>query len=275
MNLKTDRGTLARARTAGPALYFTRVTGEKTQAVVGILHGYADYGARYEHVQRAWAERGIASVTIDMRGHGHAEGPRGACRKFDEYLDDVQELFALLGDESPRFLFGHSFGGLVAATRALKEPKQQKGLLLSNPYFKLALSPPRAKVIAGRIASAVLPFIGVPSGLRGEDLTHDDAIVKAYNEDPLVFKNANARWFTETEAAQERALAGASALELPLYVVLGTADPMVRGGREFFDAAPSTDKTLDVRQGLLHEVLNEPEWPAIAGAMADWMLARA
>jgi alpha-beta hydrolase superfamily lysophospholipase len=277
MSLHTDRGTLGRTRTRGPVLYFSRVApAEALRATVGIVPGYADYADRYEHVQRAWAEKGIASVAIDLRGHGHAEGSRGACRHFDEYLDDVDELFAKIGSpEHPVFLFGHSFGGLVSSAWAEREPRRQRALLLSNPYMKLAFEPPRAKVIVGKLASAALPFLGVPAGIKGHQLTHDAARAKAYDDDPLVFKNANARWFTECEAAQGRVRAGAKSFELPLYVVLGTADRVVAGGREFFDAAASKDKKLDVREGLLHEVLNEPEWPDIAGAMADWMLSHA
>ena len=257
-------------------LYFSRVApafGEP-RATVGIIHGYADYADRYEHVQRAWAEKGIASVAIDLRGHGRAEGPRGACKRFDDYLDDVEELFGVIDSpKHPMFLFGHSFGGLVAAASVQREPGRQRALLLSNPYMKLAFEPPKAKVAVGKIASAILPFVGVPAGIHGRDLTHDEARAKAYDDDPLVFKNANARWFTETEAAQGRVLAGAKSVELPLYMVLGTSDRVVAGGRDFFEAAGSKDKKLDVREGLLHEVLNEPEWPAIAGAMAEWMLS--
>jgi alpha-beta hydrolase superfamily lysophospholipase len=272
MNLKTARGMLSRARTKGPALWSSRVEGDKKECVVGIVPGYADYAARYERVQRAWAERGIASVAIDLRGHGHAEGARGACRRWDDYIDDVEELFALLDDSTPRLLFGHSFGGLVATSWAQRKPGEQRALLLSSPFFKIATPPPRAKVLLGKVASALVPFLSMPSNLKGEDMTHDEAIVKAYDTDPLSFKTANARWFTETEGAQARALEGAGKMELPLYVVIGTADRVVAGGRELFEAAGSKDKTLDAREGLFHEVLNEPEWPAIAAAMADWML---
>src|SRR6202034_4475182 len=96
---RRDEGKLSRRKTSGPALYFNVTQPEGTAAaVVGLLHGYADYGGRYAHVADAWAERGIATVTIDMRGHGHAEGPRGACLHFAEYLDDVAELGALIED---------------------------------------------------------------------------------------------------------------------------------------------------------------------------------
>ncbi len=277
MNLDTTRGVLTRTRTKGPALFTSTVLGDKVDAIVGIVPGYADYADRYDHVQRAWAERGIASVAIDLRGHGHAEGPRGACKTYGEYLDDVEELFVKLDAHAgkPTFLFGHSFGALVAVSSVLAKPNRQKALLLSNPYMRVGLPVPAAKKAAGKIVSAIFPWVGMSAGIRGEHLTHDPKQIASYDTDPLSFKKANARWFVESSHAQDEAFARAKEITLPVYMVLGTADPLVAGGRELFDAMSSTDKTLDKREGLLHEVLNEPEWPAIASAMADWILKKA
>jgi acylglycerol lipase len=279
MKTRRDEGTLDRRRTVGPALYFNAASPEgPTQAVVGVLHGYADYGARYGHVMDAWAERGIASVAIDMRGHGRAGGERGFCERFTDYLDDASELVRLIGERAPgvpAFLFGHSFGGLVAASAVIRQPGPWRGLVLSGPYFGLAVHVPFVKAFAGRIASRVVPGFGLPSGLRGADLTHDLARARAYDEDPLVFKTVKSRWFRETQKAQAGALAGASYVTLPLYLVIGKADPLVRveSARQFFDAVASAEKTWDARDGLLHEVLNEPEWRGIADAIADFVIA--
>src|SRR5262249_44312731 len=98
--------------------------------------------------------------------------------------------------------------------------------VLSGPFFGLALEVPKVKVLAGRFASRVYPKLGLPSGLHGKDMTHDPERAKAYDEDPLVFPNATARWFTETVKAQERALANAPKLSLPLYMAFGSADPV-------------------------------------------------
>jgi lysophospholipase len=276
--MKTERGSLARARTKGPVLYFASVAGDAPRALVGIVPGYADYADRYETVQRAWAERGLASVAIDLRGHGHAEGPRGACRAWDDYMDDVRELFVLLesrAEGKPILLFGHSFGAAVAASWVLKNPDSQKALVLSSPFMRVGLPVPALKKKAGRIVSAILPAIGLASGLRGDQMTRVEALQKQYDTDPLVFHKANARWFTCTEDAQADVMSRAKSIKLPLYVALGTDDGVVAGGRELFEAAGSADKKLDVREGLRHEILFEPEGPEIATAMAEWMLAHA
>jgi acylglycerol lipase len=65
----------------------------------------------------------------------------------------------------------------------------------------------------------------------------------------------------------------AKSLKLPLYMAIGTDDGVVAGGRELFEAAASTDKKLDVREGLRHEILFEPEGPEVSKSMSDWMLA--
>ena len=280
MNPLHDEGTLARSTTRGPRLYyFATRPAETPRAVVGLLPGYADYGKRYQHVVEAWAERGIASVALDLRGHGRAEGARGFCRRFGEYLDDGAELVRAVTERAagaPAFLFGHSFGGLVAASLGIARPSPWRGLVLSAPFFGLAMDVPRAKIVAGKIASRVFPRLGIPSGLHGDDLTHDAVRARAYDQDPLVFKEATARWFTESQRAQDRAIARAPSLSLPLYVAMGTEDRVARlsRAREFFDAAGSADKTWEQYPGLFHEILNEPGWRPIADKMAEWMLAR-
>ncbi len=284
-----EEGALTARTVPGPALYFHATLPAGTpKAMVGFVHGYADHGARYAHVMNAWAERGIGTVAIDLRGHGRADGPRGYCSRFDEYLDDVAELSSLVQDRAsgaPTFLCGHSFGGLVTSMsiltvpegRGSRPPPPWRGLLLSAPYFGLALQVSSAKLLAGRVASRVAPKLGLASGLKGKDLTHDPVEAKKYDDDPLVFPNARARWFRETQKAQERAFAMAPSLRLPFYEVFGTKDPVAKceAGRAFYDAVGSSDKTWDGREGLFHEVLMETSWRDIADKMASWILERA
>jgi alpha-beta hydrolase superfamily lysophospholipase len=284
MTIELDEGAVTSRARPGPSLYYASAmpTGG-AKAVLGVIPGYADHGARYAHVMGALAEHGIGSVAIDLRGHGRAQGVRGFCTRFDEFLDDARELRRLVearakaSGGAPALLFGHSFGGLVATLSALDDPSPWKGLVLSAPFFGLGLEVPRIKVLAGQLASRVYPKLGLPSGLEGKDMTHDAARAKSYDGDPLVFKNATARWFTEATAAQQKVLSSASRLTLPLYMTFGTADKVasMSTAKRFFDAAGSADKTWDPREGLFHEVLNEPSWKDIVDPMARWILAHA
>ena len=64
---------------------------------------------------------------------------------------------------------------------------------------------------------------------------------------------------------------------MPLYMTFGTADKVasMTTAKRFFDAAGSIDKTWDPREGLFHEVLNEPSWKDIVDKIAAWVLAHA
>lgn len=281
-----EEGVLERKSTTGPKLHSFLVPVAQPRAVVGILHGYADYAARYAHVMDAWAERGITSVAIDMRGHGRAEGRRGHCDRFGDYLDDAAELAAAVRAHAPgvpAVLFGHSFGGLVASRVALAQTAAGgtglwRALVLSSPFFGVAMEVPRVKIVAGRVMSRIFPAFAQASGLHGNQMTHDEELARAYDADPLSFKTVTARWFTETSAAQDAAIAAAPTLRMPLYVVVGSADGVVSvpRARAFFDAAGSPDKTWDARDGLYHEVLNEPSaGRQIADRLAEWILAHA
>jgi alpha-beta hydrolase superfamily lysophospholipase len=277
-----EQGALGRrGASKAPSLYFySTFPAPPVRAVVGVLHGYADYGPRYAHVMDAWADSGIASIAVDLRGHGRAKGERGFCHRFEEYIDDASELRRLLVERAPgvpMFLFGHSFGGLVATSYTLADPWSWRGLVLSSPYFLSAVKVPPLKLAAGKVASRVLPWLSLPSGLQGADVTRDLVRARAYDHDPLVFQKANVRWFTETEAAQARALERAAQLKTPLCIVAaGTKDRLadVAGTRAFFAVAASADKTLDVRDGAFHEVLSDPDWRGAADLFAAWLLAR-
>jgi len=281
MAILHDEQALARRGVPGPSLYVVRATPEgEPKATVGLLHGYADHAARYLHVMDAWAESNIASIALDMRGHGRAGGRRGHCERFEEYLEDAAELARLVHERSRGgacFLFGHSFGGLVASASAIESPGTWRGLLLSAPFFGLAMKVPKVKRLAGRVAAFVAPKLATPSGLRGSDLTHDRSRATAYDADPLVFQSATVGWFRETELAQQRFLGRASELRLPLYEAFGTEDRVARvsAGRTFFERAASVDKTWRECKGSYHEILNEPDWRPLADEMAAWIVARA
>ena len=243
-------------------------------------HGRGEHGGRYAPTAVALGARGVACAAFDFRGFGRAPGPRCALGRFGDYLDDLEAADAAVGEafpDVPRFVCGHSMGGVVAIRWVQeREPAQVRGLVLSSPFLAMRqpLSPVARAVVA--LLSALRPqhrFSG-----SGRALTRDDTIRRAYEDDPLVVHDSTARWVYETLRAQREALRGAAAMTLPVLTLQGAADtatdPAVT--RAFHEALGSEDKTLRLYDGLLHEVLNElPEDRArVVGDLGDWVAAR-
>jgi alpha-beta hydrolase superfamily lysophospholipase len=246
------------------------------RATVVIAHGYGEHIARYDETARTLAGSGFTARGIDFRGHGQSGGARGHCNRFDEYIDDLEsEVTRARGEGLPVFVLGHSFGALVASHYVLRFADTVTGLVLTSPFFGLALPVPGPKRLAGQIASRILPKLALPSGLKGADVSRDPEIARIYDNDPLNNKNATARWFTEAMAAQRTLLDQAERVRLPLLLVAGAADRIADANQAqvVFDRFGSTDKTLRLLAGQFHEVLNElPEDRQKTVAMIiDWL----
>lgn len=273
-------------RTGRPRLGF-RVDAARgaSRGRVLMIHGYADHLARFDHVAADWNERGLTVGRFDLTGHGTSEGARGHIGAFEEYLDDVRDVLCALDKEpawvvtngggSPKpILFGHSMGALIAAHTALLMGDQIAGLALTSPFLAVAKKVPAVQVALGRIVSRVVPGLRQPSGLRGEDMCHDAAVVARYDSDPLRFNHVTVGWFVAVAKAQQELVARAKALRAPLYCIAAGDDRVVSvdATRQFFHLAGSAEKELEVREGLFHEVLNEPDWRDDSKKLAERML---
>ena len=117
--------------------------------------------------------------------------------------------------------------------------------------------------------------------MRGEDCTRSREIAEAYEDDPLNFKNANVRWFTECEHAQNQAQERASEIKLPLLCMHGGADKIAQAAAtEYFVVrTSSTDREYVLVPDAYHEIMNDPGGAAtidrFATAMLRWRAAAA
>jgi alpha-beta hydrolase superfamily lysophospholipase len=269
-----------RRKTEGPRLHYALCRAEKPRGAVAVVHGYADYAERCARPMKAFAARGLTSVAIDLRGHGRSEGVRGHAMSFNDFIDDFRELVAILDEKAPglpRVLFAHSFGTPVSIKSILAGVGDFRAVALSQPYLATAFEVPAIKMLAGKIASRLVPAFGLPSGLQGSQMTDDPEEARKYDTDPLIFKNARARWFTETLAAQEEVVRRAGELKMPLLVMFSTNDSIAKDAtaRAFFDRVASPDKKWESLPGLKHEPLNDPvQGEAIAGRIGDWLASK-
>jgi alpha-beta hydrolase superfamily lysophospholipase len=240
---------------------------QSAKAAVLISHGYFENMQRYREVIGRWNDLGLLVAIYDLRGHGESEGRRGYVDRFHDYVSDTLALLAHLkrhdawaAHREPA-LFGHSFGGLVSIHTALEAPHAVSGLALASPYLALAQTVPPLKLAAGRLLSRLLPQVSLAAGLRGADSTRNAQVSSAYDRDPMNFQKANVRWFTETQAAQERALRDAPKITVPVFCVQAGEDKIAAPAatERFMDRVNGVPHDYVRLPGLYHEVLNEPE----------------
>ena len=110
------------------AVLNTQIWGEPGGTPVVCLHGVTGHAGRFRHL----AERlpSCRVVACDLRGHGRSlwEAPWGV----DAHLDDLRETAESLGVESEAWI-GHSFGGLLVAHLADREPGLVERAVLLDP----------------------------------------------------------------------------------------------------------------------------------------------
>ncbi len=91
------------------------------------LHGLVDSLEIWNRLAPPLAERGRV-VAIDQRAHGEADAPPGPYLR-EDLADDAIRVLDELSVESA-ILVGHSMGGIMSMTAALRHPNRVRGLVL-------------------------------------------------------------------------------------------------------------------------------------------------
>jgi alpha-beta hydrolase superfamily lysophospholipase len=243
-------------------LYWQRYLPPDSRATVVVLHGGGDHCGRYPALTSALVAAGFEVALVDLRGHGQSDGRRWYVDAFADYLMDLDVFMERTCQSAagrPVFVVAHSMGGLIAALWGLTPGRAVRGFVFSSPYLEHASRLPVIKVLAARLASGLVPFLPLATGIRSSDLTADPEMQTWTDRDPLYGRATTPRWFVEAIRAQERVRRGAGRWSYPLLVLVGTADRIAdhRTAGEFLRATGSADADLLVYQGFGHELFNE------------------
>lgn len=263
MDLKEKTGTVSGPD--GLKIFYRTYGAEGERGRLVIAHGLGEHSGRYGNVLRKILPGGISVWAMDLRGHGKSEGRKGRISSFDDYITDLRSGVALARRDIPGdmkcFLLGHSMGGLIALIFALRFPEMINGLIISSPSLGIAGKVPFLKRALGKVMSSVLPGMALANGLDISKLSHDEAVVRGYADDPLVHDRVSTRWFTEFLKAMEEVNRLASRLAVPILLQLAGDDYLtdVEMSKAFFDRLNVTDRTLQVYEGMYHEIYNETE----------------
>jgi alpha-beta hydrolase superfamily lysophospholipase len=233
---------------------------ERPERVLLVVHGYAEHSGRYESFGAWFAARGCAVHSYDHQGHGRTTGTRCHVRRFADLLDDLERVLGQVRSEHPErpvFLVGHSMGGLTVA----------------------AFAADRRPDVAGAVTSGlrwVVPRLAMPSGLDANGLSRDPDVVRAYLDDPLVFRTITMSLAAELMSAVQRTGGRGGEVRVPMLLLHGQADPIcpVDGSRAFHAQLEVPGSRIRSYPGLRHEIFNEPEHESVFEDLLDWIHER-
>lgn len=250
------------------------------RAFVVLIPGQGDHGGRYGHLGVALTRAGYSLGAIDVRGNRRSDGRRGDAPSYDALLDDVEAGIREARRIEPHrmlFLLGHSMGGQLAVNDVVRRSPPVGGVILSSPWFRLAIQLPRWKVAMGRVLARIWPTYTYTNMLTSAQLSRDLAFRAASDPDHLAHGFITARLAAALIDGGRDALAAAPRFALPLLLLQAGQDSVVdpAAAVEFARRVGTPDCTFRVYADSLHELLHDTMREQVIADIIDWLTARA
>lgn len=286
------------------AAYVYTMPDVPVHAVLQLSHGMCEYIRRYEPMARFYAAHGIALAGNDHLGHGESAAP-GEYGHYGEpggryyLLQDLHRMNEHLHQEFPGlpvFLYGHSMGSFYARWYAERWPETIAGLIISGtagPQLLHTVGQGIATVLAAlRGPRTVSPFMvranmgGYCKRIPGAKspnawLTRDEAVVRAYDADPLCTFPFTLGSYREMLAAihhvNRARWARSVDKTLPILLISGAEDPVggygegVRKVWAMLGDAGVKDLTCEIFEGARHELHNEWNREEVFDYVLHWL----
>lgn len=276
----------------GASLHVSGWGVEGPKAIVQVLHGMAEHGARYARLAEAFARAGYTTYAHDHRGHGRSisEGsPPGHIADSDSWNRMAADAHAVNREIAgrhpglPIIVFGHSMGSFLLQQLLYEHPDDMVAAALTGSNGRPPATVTVGKLLA-RIERARLgrrspsPIIQslsfgaynrafAPARTDFDWLSRDPDEVDRYIADPLCgFAVSTQTWFDKLNALCRIANPDNVARvpkELPLYIFAGDQDPVGERGAGMrrlhgaYRRAGVRDVRLELYPGGRHEMLNE------------------
>lgn len=254
---------------------------EDAQAVLCIIHGFAEHSGRYAEAAAFFNKNKISVYAVDLFGHGKTEGKRGFSPSYNETLETVGALIAIAKRDYPQlpvFVWGHSMGGNIVLNFLLRKKPNLRGAIATAPWLRLGFEPPKFKILLAKLMRNIYPAFPEKANLDVTSISRDPEQVRKYENDPLVHNQATAGTFLDTFEAGYWAIDNASNIEIPLLLLHGTGDKLISpsGSVGFYNNAPKELVSLKQYEGFYHELHNEPEphRTTVLSDMLSWINAK-
>ncbi|KAL3512485.1 hypothetical protein ACH5RR_025202 [Cinchona calisaya] len=254
----------------------------KVRGLVVLLHGLNEHSGRYTDFAKQLNANGYKVYGMDWIGHGGSDGLHAYVHSLDDAVSDMKSFIRKVLAENPGlpcFCFGHSTGAAIIL-KAVLDPEVKArvaGVVVTSPAVGVQPSHPIFAVLAP-VFSFLLPRYQLSAAnKRGAAVSRDPEALLAKYSDPLVF-TGSIRVRTGYEILRIAAYLqqNLKRLTVPFLVLHGTADAVTdpEASQKLYDKASSTDKTIRLLGGLLHDLLFEPERQEIMKEIIQWLNQR-
>lgn len=289
----------------GATLFVRGWLADRPKAVVQIIHGMAEHGARYERLAHALADAGYTTYAHDHRGHGKSipeggkPGHKANSDGWNRIVEDAHGINREIAKRHrgvPILILGHSMGSFVLQQLLFEHPRDMVAAAMSGSNGK----PPPIATLGKLIARIERARVGrsnpspilqkmtigdynkafAPNRTESDWLSRDPKEVDKYVADPLCgFAVSTQVWFDllrGLDRINKPSNVAKVPKGMPLYIFAGDRDPVGdfgKGVKRLYDAYKRAG-IFDVRLKLYpdgrHEMFNEVNRDEVTRDFIDW-----
>jgi acylglycerol lipase len=248
------------------------------RAVLVVVHGLGDHARRYATLAQTLNAEGVAVLAQDHRGHAGSGGARQRIDSIGQVAGDVELALAEAARRwpgVPLFLHGHSMGGLAVAHVAAQTAQPLAGVVVSSAALQRPASAGAVQVAVVRTLSALAPELPLEA-LDPAKVVRQPAAQAALAADPLLaHQKLPARTVAALLGGIDTVQPLMSQVKQPLLVLHGSADSITEpeGNHTLAARAASSEKSLHLYDGALHDLLHEPEAAAVTQQILGFVSA--
>lgn len=245
-------------------------------AIVAIVHGVGEHSGRYQNLLEPMTDNKYAVYGFDLRGHGRSPGQRVYINSWAEYREDLNAFVKFIKEQEPGkpiFLYCHSLGSIIGLDYMMNYPKEIKGAILSGTPFESSGAVKPALIAIANTMSKIIPRLSMNLGLDVTALSRDEAVGRAYVNDPLVCRLATARFGTEYLKTTAWTREHIGELSIPTFFIHGENDriAVAEAVSEAVKKITLAEKSLIIYPGGYHEPHNDYGHPRVMGNVIEWL----
>ncbi|XP_068663513.1 uncharacterized protein [Aristolochia californica] len=254
----------------------------KVRGLVVLLHGLNEHSGRYDNFSKKLNANGYKVYGMDWIGHGGSDGLHAYVHSLDEAVSDMKQFLEKVLAENPGlpcFLFGHSTGGAIIVKAVLDTKVKCDGMILTSPAIRVQPSHPIFGILAPVFSFFLPKFQFSAANKPGLPVSRDPEALAAKYSDPLVYTGSiRVRTGYEILRLSTYLQQNLANVTTPFLVMHGTADTVTdpEASQKLYEEASSTDKSIKLYEGFVHDLLfePEPEREAVTQDIIEWLNSR-